>query len=299
MKKDLVYILGSESRWSDNEIRYSLRSAEKFFDFGRVFVVGEIPEWMTGVVHLPVRDPFSNKLKNARSKYLAACAERSLSAEFVLMNDDFFFLERTDEIPAYSRGTLAGMIERHPTQKGYYFDAMRATRHRLDGMGVDPVLDFEVHAPMVFDKARLASIAGMVGEEKPYLLRTCYGNLANLEREDMSRAALNDFKAANLTEFVHQTSRTRPFLSINDALVASVEFRTWIARKFPKPSRFELDAGRGASAEPGMPQRALRYHATTPFTYGRRSFSSGDVIDADTMKGIKTNAKMRRLWILK
>ncbi len=43
-KIDLVYILGKGSKWSDNEIRFSLRSIEKYFDYRKIFIIGEKPE---------------------------------------------------------------------------------------------------------------------------------------------------------------------------------------------------------------------------------------------------------------
>ena len=43
---DIVYILGNGSKFNNEEIRYSLRSLEKFVNFDRVFIVGECPKFL-------------------------------------------------------------------------------------------------------------------------------------------------------------------------------------------------------------------------------------------------------------
>jgi hypothetical protein len=74
-KIDVVYTLGTESSWQDNELRYSLRSLERNFpDLGRVWIVGHKPAWLTGVVHIPMADVHKqNKDANLIDKILAAC----------------------------------------------------------------------------------------------------------------------------------------------------------------------------------------------------------------------------------
>ena len=295
---DIVYILGDGSRWNNNEIRYSLRSLEKNFEHRKVFIIGEKPEWITNVIHIPIIDGKSNengiKLLNAKRKYLTAATDMRISKDFVLMNDDFFFLEKMENISNYSRGTLSEMIKRHPTKGGYYYRSLMDTRHRLSTMGIEEPIDFEVHAPIIFNKEKLSEVIGMIGQDKTYSFRSCYGNLMRLESE-----TIMDFKAANLLEFTIQTRKDREFLSINDALVACKEFREWIQIKFPKPSKYELDLGNGTKVAPGRPMGALKYIATKGFTYGQRTFSQGSIIDGNTMTQIKNTPKMRDMWELK
>ena len=92
-KIDVVYPLGTGSRWNDNELRYSLRSLEKNFpDLGRVWIVGHRPAWLTGVVHVAMDDVHRhNKDANLIDKILAAC-RAGVSERFVRMSDDQVFL---------------------------------------------------------------------------------------------------------------------------------------------------------------------------------------------------------------
>jgi len=292
-KIDLVYILGKGSRWSDNEIRYSLRSVEKYFKCGNVFVIGERPEWMTGVIHIKAEDKNSNKLLNALEKYRIACTDKRISRKFILMNDDFFFLREVDKIENYSRGTIQKMIEKHPTQNGYYFKSLVDTKNKLFGLGFEDPIDFEIHAPMIFDKEDLMTVMGVIGTDKAYSLRSCYGNMMHLEPKKVI-----DYKAANLAEFAFQLARDREFLSTNDGMVAESEFRFWIERKYRNISKFEMDEGKGSGILPGRSMALMEYHAVQVFSYNNKKFNPGDIIDKQTMASLKDEPRMRNLWTI-
>lgn len=94
---DIVYPLSNKSVWKNNELRYSLRSLEKFaVNLGRVFVVGSKPEWLTNVVHIPMTDSFrrnkdANIIKKVRAAIAAGCTER-----FIFASDDQFLLTHAD-----------------------------------------------------------------------------------------------------------------------------------------------------------------------------------------------------------
>lgn len=293
-KIDLLYILGKGSRWHDNELRFSIRSAVKFFNFNKIFIVGELPKWLTGVVHVPVPDNNKNKLLNARDKYLASTNIKELSDNFILMNDDFFFLKQTDEIPNYTRGKMSDQILQHQTMAGYYFKSLCDTKNRLIGMGVDEPIDFEVHAPIIFNKEKLKTVIAMVGTEKPYLLRSCYGNLINLEPTEVL-----DYKAGNVVNFLAQLKRDENFLSIADGLIVDDDFRNWIIGKYPKPTKYENDGGAGIKALPGRPMKCLNYTATKQFEYQSKLYHQGDIIPSVDMEKIKSIPKLRANWELK
>lgn len=294
-KIDLVYILGTGSRWSDNEIRFSLRSVEKYFKYNKVFIIGEKPEWLTGVIHIKAHDGNSNKLLNAREKYRIACTDKRISKDFILMNDDFFFLKSVDEIENYSRGTLEEMIEKHPTKSGYYFKSLMDTCNKLRSLGFEDPIDFEIHGPMIFNKEKLLTVMGVIGEDphKAYSLRSCYGNMMHLKPKKIM-----DFKAMNLAEFALQVREDRELLSINDGLVAEDYFRDWIERRFKKPSMFEMDEGIGQKVLPGRTIKQMKYHATKMFQFNGKTFNPGDIIDKETASKLKEHGRMRGLWRL-
>ena len=295
MKKlDLVYILGSGSRWRNNEIRYSLRSVERNLPGHKVFIIGECPSWATGIIHIPIPDGSSNKLLNARAKYTAAAKDPRISDDFVLMNDDFFVLKPVENIPGYSRGTLAEMMGRHPTKDGYYYKSLRDTKCLLNSMGILNPIDFEIHAPIIFNKEKLITTIELIGTDKAYSIRSCYGNLSNSEPRKTE-----DFKASNLAEFAYQVNRDPAYLSISDAVVAQREFRDWIRRKFQEPSKYETDRGAGADILPGAPMDCLRYYAKRHFTYDKKTYSTGEIIDGEVMDDLRNDPAMSGCYELK
>lgn len=289
---DLVYILGKGSRWHNNEIRFSLRSAEKNFKFRNVVIIGELPDWARNVIHIPAEDLFRNKLQNARTKYLAACNDQRISKDFILMNDDFFFLKPIKKIPYYSRGTVNRQIDIHQTKGGYYYESMKRTKARIQNLGfTEEVMDFEVHAPIVFNKEKLKNVISVVGGEHICLLRTCYGNLQDVDFE-----VVGDFKSGDVGNFYKQIKKGRGFLSISDSMVISDEFRKWIWETFPDPSKYEEDLGSGANVSPGNSIQAMRYYAKQRFAYHTKQYQPGDRIDPITIREIKLMKPLKGMW---
>ena len=289
---DLVYILGKGSRWHNNEIRFSMRSAEKFFKFRNIVIVGDLPEWARNVIHIQVDDVFKNKLQNARTKYLAACNDPRVSKDFILMNDDFFFLKPVEKILNYSRGTSERQIDMHETKAGYYFESIRRTKARLESLGfTGKVMDFEVHAPMVFNKEKLKNVIQVVGGMVTCLLRTCYGNL-----EDLDFQVTRDFKVSDIWKLRKVVDGGKEFLSITDSMVVSDDFRKWIWETFPEPSKYEEDLGQGATVSPGNALVAMKYYATKRFSYHTKDYQPGDRIDTITIREIKLMKALQDKW---
>ena len=80
-KIDVVIPLGLGSRWEDNELRFCLRALQcNFLDLGKVWIVGEKPEWCVNVHYLRVPDFFSgNKDANLITKIMTACYQQNMS----------------------------------------------------------------------------------------------------------------------------------------------------------------------------------------------------------------------------
>lgn len=232
----LLYILGNGSQWEDNEIRYSLRSAERYFPHSKVFVVGECPAWLNNAVHIPAADPYGNKLKNSIHKLHTAVQDERLPHHFVLMNDDFFFLKPLDTLAVYYKGLIEETLNAHPTNAGYYYEAMWLTRVLLEKAGIENPRDYSVHFPMIFDKVRVNWLcSSMRYQREGVLFRTVYANyfkLGGQRREDV--------KIKSVTDILK--TKTLDVLSTDDEIVLTPEFQTWISKKFPKPSRYEADA---------------------------------------------------------
>jgi hypothetical protein len=177
---DLVYICRS----GDNEeLRYSIRSAVKNLKFDNLWVVGGKPDWYSGN-HLEV---IQNKSKyaNARNNLRAICNSPKISDSFILMNDDFYIINKVDAIPYMHGGLLSKKISTYKELTGNtrYVLMLKKTFANLSKRFENNVLDYELHVPMVMEKEKLLKVIDI-----PDLWRSRYGNVfgvGGVEIEDV------------------------------------------------------------------------------------------------------------------
>jgi hypothetical protein len=234
---DLVYILGDFSKNNDFEFRYSLRSASKYLKFRNVHVIGHLPEWTTNVYYTGYDDPYVNKQSNAVHKILRACKIPHLSENFVLMNDDFFFLSPVTKIPYYSLGNIGALAKKYTT--GRY---LKAVLNTIELIGTRSK-NFEVHYPMIFNKNKLYSL--FVGKDRvvnwrkyPVVYRSIYGAKYKVSTITVDK----DFKAYTQSDLDYfKKKKGLNFLSSDNSLVRNSDFCDFITKKLDSPCEFEKD----------------------------------------------------------
>ena len=172
MKNSIVIPLGRGSRNNDLELRYCLRSVEKYLTgYGDVFIVGEKPDWLRNVIHIPCPD-FGDKTydkeRNIFGKIMAACADDRVSDSFLFMNDDHYLLQEyaAREFPYYYDGRLRDKL----TISDY--------KHTVSNTAaiVSPnVLYADIHCPIIYEKAKFATIGRYNWAVKfGYCIKTLY-----------------------------------------------------------------------------------------------------------------------------
>lgn len=169
---DLLYILGDGSRCGDKEIRYSLRSACKYLDFDRFYLVGEKPNRIAPDTYIEAEDPYDLKVQNAYHKYRIGL-EADISEDVVFMNDDFILMEPHSP-RHYWKGTIEQeVLERSGTQSRYWHGMVKT-------LGVFPEgLNFEVHYPFPVKKSEWLEVMDTFEtliQPGGALLRNLYGN---------------------------------------------------------------------------------------------------------------------------
>jgi len=174
---DILYILGRGSKHDDMEIRLSLRTIGKYAkNLDRVFIVGNCPEWIQNVVHIPAEDTYYFA-QNHFIKVFKAC-ESDISENFLLMNDDFYMLKPFDieQYPFFVRGPLL-------KQKGdsLYFKVINKTYDFLKDNGYTDLLNYSVHSPIIYNKKTFKKLKN-IGESVlhtyvGYSIRNLYGNM--------------------------------------------------------------------------------------------------------------------------
>lgn len=277
-KIDVVYILRNNgTRWMDNEIKYSIRALEQNIKFGKLWIVGGCPKFIdkSKIRYIKAEDPFSNKLKNAIHKITLACREEEVSENFILMNDDFFFLKRTEGVEYFNKGKLEASKKNHSTKGGYYYRAICDTIEMLKDMGIDNPTDFEVHYPIIFNKKKFIKTVEKISVEEGYLFRSVYGNMNHIEskyRRDVKVYKMDQFKRY----------RVKDFMSTDEKIVTDIKFQKWIDKRFKLKSGFE-----------NTPQPA--YTCEEVFEYNGHKYNKGDIILEKIPESIVRSAGLKRI----
>ena len=174
---DVLYILGRGSKHNDVELRLSLRTLEaNGKNIGRLFIVGNCPDWVQNTIHIPAEDTYQSS-QNHAYKVIVACY-RGISDNFLLMNDDFFMLKPFDvgNYPYYARGELKEYDNPNPYQQ-----ILNKTREYLLGKGIDHPMAFNVHCPIIYNKKNFLTFEELFHDVKfedvGYSWRTLYGNM--------------------------------------------------------------------------------------------------------------------------
>lgn len=226
---DIVYPIGKSNN-DHRELRYSLRSLSLLKNVGNVWIIGEKPKWIKNVTHIPRSDDMGDKQLNVIEKIRLACQYKKLSDNFILMNDDFFYLEET-EVKNYICGNLKEKVEDYKEKYPYsiYTQALNNCR-RILKMFELPEKDYEIHYPITINKTKFKEIFNKLKLTGTSTHRSIYGNYVKLEAEKTE-----DFKQYK-TFIVPE----REFLSIDDQIAEQEEFLNYIESKFPKKSEYEI-----------------------------------------------------------
>jgi hypothetical protein len=284
-KRDLVYILRNSSVWQNNEIRYSIRSAEKNMpDIGKIFIVGFCPKFIdqSKIIFIKEKDPYTNKLKNAVHKLKVACEDKRLSQEFILMNDDFFILKKIDELKCYNRGKLKRSAERHQTHGGYYYKAIVDTINYLKDAGIRNPIDYEMHYPMIFDKSKFLKILIDLNRcERGFLFRSIYGNKEKVESE--KRRDIKIYR--NFGEDAKKLYEENEVISTDNRAALDTKFQKIMKRRFKKPSQFEANT------------KDL-WRTPIAMCYAGKRYNPGDIIRANVPQSIILENKLKKVSII-
>ena len=224
---DIVYIC----RDGDNEeLRYSIRSAVKNLPHDNLWVVGGKPDWYSGpYIEVPQDKAY---YRNARTNIRTIIKSNKISNTFILMNDDFFIMNKVDSLPYMYSGLLIDKINtRESYSQGdlYTRMLMKTDSELYERSKIKKALDYELHVPMIFEKEKLSLVISSQG-----LWRSMYGNINDVGGEifkDVKIYAKDHILSKN---FIDMNST---YLSTEDKIFE--EHKEWFQEKFPEPSPYE------------------------------------------------------------
>lgn len=200
------------------ELKFSLRSIEKFVENPEVLIIGEeLPKWIDNVTWIKVKDMDGRKQLSVKRKILAAL---EYSDEILFSNDDIYFLKKT-KIPYYHNGDL----------KGYSYTGSKELQKELKAMG-KPTKSFELHVPIIFKKDFKEIIKNFSADT---LIRSAYANYLEIEGEQtIDCKFVKSPKPGEVTSAIE----TKPFISTGVYSIHAV--KPFLEQLFPSPSKYEL-----------------------------------------------------------
>lgn len=261
---DFVIPLGRGSQFKNCELRYCLRSLEKYGKgIRRVVIVGETNPGFLSKDVVFLQSPKFPICKEARiaTKIQWAWGTGQLTDEILFGNDDYFFLKPFDArtVPYFQRGPLieSATSHRRPVARGEKWEpvpnqkVLQATHDALVAAKL-PTMSYELHYPIRYQRdvyCEHLKLFWDAGSKSPHGLapRSIYGNY--LFPPNAPGPFLNDskigrfFGEANLeTRLARKPDRI--CLSYGDqALFEGLE--KWLYARFPTKSRFESSWGSG------------------------------------------------------
>lgn len=237
---DVVYITGTGSEWEDNELRYSLRSIQKYLSFdGKVFIIGNCPAFLREVIHIQEDDQGKNKEERIKNKMLIACDEGLISKDFLLMHDDHFLLAPfiAAEFPWYYEQDIQKAIDLCRKEGGYKSAGIN-TLNALNRRHHDKK-NFDTHHPCLINKKAFKMIINSYYWAIPdgYFIKSLYANTAQIEGEPYNDIRVEGhYDAAGYRNIIGCAN-----LFSTGARINYPEMKKLMEELYPYKSRFEND----------------------------------------------------------
>lgn len=206
------------------EFKHAIRSWSNLQEWnGQLFVIGDSEEWFSDkIIHIPHGKSANSPYTDVNNKLLVACNDGRISDDFIVMNDDFF-CRKPAAIPTAYKGKLAD----EPTDS-HYRQSLHSTNDWLIGRKIDKPLNYELHIPIIINKAKWLQTYAWVRPSLhglyPLQWRSVYGNMHAIGGKQM-----NDVKT-------HTDSLKRTVLISTKFYTAELE------RLFSNPSEYERDS---------------------------------------------------------
>ena len=174
---DILYILKSDQKSNDTEIKYSLRTVERFCKgVDRIFITGDCPAFIDKkkVVFTKCDDPYCRNM-NHFYKVFNTFTMTDISDDCLLMYDDIFFCEDVDirKYPWFCCGQLPA------TPRNAYEKGLTNAYKWLGERGL-PTLNFATHTPCIYNRTLFTGLFSIFNDlrddETAMSVRAIYGN---------------------------------------------------------------------------------------------------------------------------
>lgn len=196
---DIVYPYKAAS--DHLEINVSIKSLRKFVPIYRnIYIIGDNPQ-IEGTIHIQAydnNDLVFGKNRNIMEKIYLACTMPAISDDFLMMNDDFFWLKQTDitNYPYYS-GSFQHILDRKDTDI-YKQELIRTMRD------IDNFQYFDIHKPIIYNKVKFMDAMGSHNWRLPKLVKSLYCNYWNITGKPTEDHKGTDIPDADMFSFPNE-----------------------------------------------------------------------------------------------
>jgi hypothetical protein len=189
----------------DKELRYALRSIERYIPFiSGLYIIGDTPKiGLKGVNLIPYKREADIRYRNRNifEKLLLASNHPCISDSFISHDDDIFLLDYFN-YKYYHKGQKWGV--------GTYAIVENNTRKLFPSAN-----NFNVHYPRLFNKKLFRETVGTLNWKLPhgYSINTAYAAMNNFPGEEIDDLK---FKSKNFYEAIKNLIKDRHFFSVSD-----------------------------------------------------------------------------------
>lgn len=240
---DILYVVGTGSKWNNNELRYSLRSIDKNgMNVGRIFIATEtLPKFINpeAVVHICIRDLGKIKHRNIMDKIECVMNYSDIADDFLLSSDDHFYIRETDfdNYPLYYKGEIEDKRD-----DAEYWRSLRDTKHLLQANGLS-VFATNPHCNTHFNRPLYERYKWLIAEGKRLAycaeVNCLMGNM--LIAEGVQPTAYKDVKVLRYDsreELDKMLTDAHCFSIYDSALKCGM--KEYLRELFPNKSRWEV-----------------------------------------------------------
>jgi len=201
------------------ELKYCLRAIDKFLPGIPVVIIGaQVPEWITGVTQIKIKDIVGRKQLTIKTKIHAAL---QYDPEIICIHDDIYLL-RPFEFKYYYWGDLT----LNKSESG-----ARILRNELQAQG-KPISHYDVHNPFIYELSKFEALTTFSSDT---VVKSAYGNYWQIPAELMP-----DVKIDRKTDArdIKAIIKNRPYFSSGSLGVRSC--LPVLEELFPQKSCFEI-----------------------------------------------------------
>lgn len=234
---DIVIPLGSKSLWQDNELRFALRSIEKYAkNYREIIVIGNKPEWLKNVIHIPFEEKWQ-KEKNIYLKIVKACRSPSITADFLFTNDDIILLKEIDCVryPFYFKGILAQSINKQYCDPEY-LASLHNTAAALQKRNYAQN-NFDTHCPIIYNKQLFIEAMSKYNwnANYGYVIKSLYSNTLGIKGQYARDLKI---ELAYCRSEIEEKIQGRDVFSFGDGAL-NYQLKQFLYHLFPHPSKYE------------------------------------------------------------